>query len=66
MRVRFVSFVRSSTHASAEARAEVVKDEVREGLGHGADVWDVVSHHHVVQSEIRRRSERQVAHDQSV
>lgn len=54
------------THPPAEARSEVVEDEVGEGLGHGADVWDVVPHHHVVQSEIRRRPERQVAHDQSV
>lgn len=54
------------THPSAEARGEAVKDEVGEGLGHGADVRDVMSHHHVVQREIRRRSERQVAHDEPV
>lgn len=55
-----------ATHPSAEAGGEAVKDEVRESLGHGADIRDVVSHHHVVQGEIRRRPEGQVAHDQPV
>lgn len=58
--------VQYATHPSAESGGEVVKDEVREGLGHGADVRDVVPHHYVVQSEIRRRTERQVGHDQSI
>lgn len=67
LRLSFLPLLSSYvTHPSAEARGEVVKDEVRESLRHGPDVRDVVSHHHVVQGEIRRRSEGQVAHDESV
>lgn len=55
-----------TTHPPAEARGEVVKDEVGEGLRHGADVWDVVPHHHVVEGEVRSRPERQVAHHQAI
>ena len=54
------------THPSAQARGEVVEDEVGEGLGHSADVGDVVPHHHVVQGEVGGGPERQVAHHQAI
>ena len=57
---------RAETHPPAQTRGEVVKDEVGEGLGHGANVWDIMFHYNIVQSEVGRRSKGKVAHDQTV
>jgi len=43
-----------------------VKDEVGEGLRHGANVRDVMPHHHIVEGEVRSGAERQVAHHQAI
>ena len=42
-----------------------MEDEVRVGLGHRADVGNIVSHNHVRQSERGGRSERQVTDRQT-
>ncbi len=53
-------------HPVPELGGEVVEDEVRERLRHGADVGNIVTHHDVGQSEVGSRAVRKVAHDQSV
>lgn len=54
------------THPNAESRGEVVKNEVGVGLRHGAYVWNIVPHYHVVQCEISSGSKWQVAHYQAI
>ena len=46
----------------AESRREIVEYEMRIGFGHGASIFDVVSHHYIVQCKVGRRAVRQVAH----
>lgn len=46
------------THPLPQLGGEVVKDEVGERLWHGSDVWDVMSHHHIVKCKISRGSKR--------
>lgn len=43
-----------------------MKNEVGERLRHGSDVWDIVSHHHIVKCKIRRGSKWQVTNHQAV
>lgn len=54
------------THSLAKPRREIVKDEVGVGLGHGAYVWYIMSHYHVVKREISCGSKWQVAYHQSI
>ncbi|GCC44688.1 hypothetical protein chiPu_0028485 [Chiloscyllium punctatum] len=39
---------------------------MRVGLGHGANLWDVVTHHHVGEGEVRGGTKGKVAHHQPV
>lgn len=53
-------------HPLAESGGKVVKNKVWEGLRHGANVWNIVSHHHIVKSEISSGSKRQVAYHKTI
>ena len=43
-----------------------MEDEMRVLLGHGANVRDIVTHHHIGQREVRGGPMWQVAHDEAV
>ncbi|RMZ98551.1 hypothetical protein BpHYR1_047369 [Brachionus plicatilis] len=52
--------------ALAQLGREVVENQMRVGLGHGAAIFYIMSHYHIVQCKVSCRSVRQVTYLQGV